>query len=285
MTPQDICTGFNLSIDQGIASSVGIDAALIFNHIIYWLRINASKPNAEMIDGKYWMYETNKQMSDFFGFLSEDQISRGIRKLKDAKLIQVEKFGKNPFDHTSWFTVYDQELVKKSLRNPQICGIDKRKSAGSDSADLRVSTYTTTKETEVKKQQQQSVVVVSANAGAAKNKQEDSKIVKDDVHAFAMRNKKDWSFEEIEKTWTLYVESKYPISNPLAYIEGIINKQRITEKLQSEKKTCPSSKKNQKPLISSLEKPKEPCSVKDLSEHPLHKLVSMTPIPEKYKNL
>lgn len=127
----EIISGFNLSFDQGIAEKLGLDAAIVFNHIIYWLKINASKQDVEKIEDKYWMYETQQQMADFFGFYSEDQISKAVKKLIESGLIIKKCLSKNPFDRKSWYTVRDQSLIKKSLRNPENDGISTTKSAGS----------------------------------------------------------------------------------------------------------------------------------------------------------
>lgn len=125
----EIISGHSHSFDTGIAKHVGIEAAIVFNHIIYWLRINASKKDIEAIDGKYWMYETQKQMSDFFGYLSEDQVCRVIKKLFEAGLLIKGNYNKNKFDKTTWYTVYDQNLiVNNSIKiispKPQGCGIN-----------------------------------------------------------------------------------------------------------------------------------------------------------------
>jgi hypothetical protein len=115
MNPSDLISGFSLSVDQGIAEQVGIDAAFVYNHIIYWLKINASKLESKMIEGAYWMYETHKQMAEFFGFYSEDQISRAIKKLVDVGLIIKKCLSNNPFDRTLWYTVHDQGLLKSLI--------------------------------------------------------------------------------------------------------------------------------------------------------------------------
>jgi hypothetical protein len=130
--PSTIISGFNLSFDQGIAEKLGIDAALMFNHIVYWLKINAAKPGAEKIEDKYWMFETQKAMAEFFGFYSEDQINKALKKLTDSGLIISKCLSKNPFDRTLHYTVYDQAIIKKSLRNPEIRGMGNPKSAESD---------------------------------------------------------------------------------------------------------------------------------------------------------
>ena len=132
MRPEDIYSGSNLSLDHGIAENLGYDSALVFNHIVYWLKINAIKPDVQMVDGRYWMYETQKQISEFFGFLSEEQVSKAIKKLLEAGLLIKANHNKNPFDRTSWYTVFNQQIIKKSLRNPEIGGMQPRKSAESE---------------------------------------------------------------------------------------------------------------------------------------------------------
>jgi len=146
INPSEMISGFNLSLDQGIAQKLGLDAALIYNHIVYWLKINCMKQDSEMIEGRYWMYETHKQMADFFGFYSEDQIARGLKKLVDSGLIIKKCLNKNPFDRTSWYTVHDQSILKKSLRNPQNCGMHKRNPA--ESEPLKIAESEPTKSAE-----------------------------------------------------------------------------------------------------------------------------------------
>lgn len=171
MNSNEIISGFTFSFDQGIAENLGIEAAIVYNHIIYWLKINSGKPNAEMIEEKYWMYETIKQMADFFGFLSEDQISRAIKKLVDARLIIRKPLNKNPFDRTSWYTIPNQQLLKKSLRNTENREMQERKSATSDSAISGVSDvanprhviYTTEEQTKEKQQHNAAVFFENSN--------------------------------------------------------------------------------------------------------------------------
>lgn len=174
--PSDIISGFSLSLDQGIAQKLGIDAALIYNHIIYWLRINSVKPNSEKIEGKYWMHETQKTMAEFFGFYSEDQINKAIKKLTDSGLIIAKSLDKNPFNRTYSYTVYDQSLIKKSLRNPENDGIGNPKSAESDypksaeSETLKSAECIYTTEEQQKKKQQQENKSSSSSSDSEKIK-------------------------------------------------------------------------------------------------------------------
>lgn len=119
----EIMSGHSHSFDTGIAQYVGIEAAIVFNHIVYWLKINAQKADAKMINGRYWMYETNKQISDFFGYFSEDQIQRILKKLVDSGLILKDNFNKNKFDRTSWYAIADEDTFKKMFSKPQASGM------------------------------------------------------------------------------------------------------------------------------------------------------------------
>lgn len=135
---KEILCGHAHAFDVGIAKVVGLNAAVVFNHILYWLRINARKKDAEKHDGKYWMYETQKQMADFFEYLSEDDVCRAIKKLLDEGLIIKGNFNKTPFDKTSWYTIEDQDLIineseiQKSFTKPRNRGIAPAKSRNHD---------------------------------------------------------------------------------------------------------------------------------------------------------
>jgi hypothetical protein len=114
--PSKIYSGHALSYDSGIANHLGLDAAIIFNHIVYWLRINIKNPNCQ-INGKIWMYETMQEIADFFGHLKIDDVKRAISKLLDSGLLIKDNFNKNKFDRTSWYTVFDQAILSNKPFN------------------------------------------------------------------------------------------------------------------------------------------------------------------------
>lgn len=165
--PQDIFSGHAHAFDVGIATKVGIHSAIVFNHIVYWLNFNANKKNAEMIEGKYWMYETQKDIANSMGYLTEDEVQKAIKKLLEAGLLIKGNFNKNPFDKTNWYTVFDQNIFlnknnnKKIITKPQNGGIEsaierhpERPAADSDSA-VRRNVYNVQEDKHIKKQQQQ----------------------------------------------------------------------------------------------------------------------------------
>lgn len=124
-----IISGHSHTFDTGIAETLGLHAAIVFNHIVYWLKINCRKENANFYEGKYWMYETQKQMADFFGYLKEDDVWKAIKKLLDAGLLIKGNFNKSPFDKTGWYTTTDQEIflgkkgIKEKFTKPLNSGI------------------------------------------------------------------------------------------------------------------------------------------------------------------
>ena len=105
--------GTVLSFHKGVARQCGLNAAIVFNHIVYWLDMNASNKEAQR-DGKVWMYETQEKMSEFFEFLSVREIQNALKILIEEGLIIREHFNNNHFVRTNWYTVYDQELIRNS---------------------------------------------------------------------------------------------------------------------------------------------------------------------------
>lgn len=111
-----IYEGHSHSFDVGIAKSLGMNAAVVFNHIVYWLKINASKGH-NIHEGKVWMYESRQEISDFLEYISPDSVERAINKLIDSGLLIKGNFSPDPMKRTRWFTVENQKIleIKKSI--------------------------------------------------------------------------------------------------------------------------------------------------------------------------
>ncbi len=105
--------GVTLAFKKGIAKKCGVNAAIVFNHILYWLDYNSPNP-ASHREGKIWMYETQEAMAEFFGFLSEKEVRNAIKILVDEGLLLKAHFHDDGWTKTNWYTVYDQELIDKS---------------------------------------------------------------------------------------------------------------------------------------------------------------------------
>ena len=105
-----IYEGHSHSFDTGIAKKLGLNAATVFNHIVYWLRINAKK-KINIHDGTVWMYESRKEIAEFLEYLTEQQVKDAISKLFEAGLLIKGNYSKSPMDRTTWYSVSNQEIL------------------------------------------------------------------------------------------------------------------------------------------------------------------------------
>lgn len=122
----ELFSGFPLAFDHGIAKECGVNAAIVLNHIIYWLKYNEKhlykNPECEQ-DGKIWMYETQKEMAEFFEFFSEKEVRDYLKILVDKELLVKGNFNKNHFEKKNWYSLPD-DVFKKVFSKRQIRLID-----------------------------------------------------------------------------------------------------------------------------------------------------------------
>ena len=131
MNEKKLDSFFSLSFNYSIAKELGINEAIIFNHIEYWLRINSKKSHNEnnVIDGKIWMFESVSKMCEYLDFLSEKQVYTAIKNLVNAGYLIEGSFNKNKFDRSKWYTipidVFEVKEIDAILPTGQI-EVDKR---------------------------------------------------------------------------------------------------------------------------------------------------------------
>jgi hypothetical protein len=116
-------SGHSHSFDTGIAKELGLHCAIIYNHIIYWLRVNATKGQG-FVDGKVWMYESQQQISDFLEYMTLDEVKKAIPKLVESGYVIKGNHNKNPFDKTAWYTIPNQSEIQKSFTKVPIGTFD-----------------------------------------------------------------------------------------------------------------------------------------------------------------
>ena len=117
MISNQIISGYSHSFDVGVARKLGTNAAIVLNHIMYWLRINKIK-NENQKDGRTWMFETTKDMADFLGYMSEKQVRLAIDILVKNNLLVKGHFHKNHFNRTNWYALYDEEVIGDKIDLP-----------------------------------------------------------------------------------------------------------------------------------------------------------------------
>lgn len=109
----NIITGFSHSFDTGVAQALGLNAASVYNHILYWLRHNFVE-GTNFEEGKTWTYNSFEKMTKYMPYLTKDQIRRSLEDLFQAGLIIKSNFNNSKFDRTSWYSVPDQSVINGS---------------------------------------------------------------------------------------------------------------------------------------------------------------------------
>jgi len=98
--------------EHNIAALIGVDAAILFNQIKYWI----SKCGREIKNEKgKWIYNSLLQWNKQFSYWSMYKIRKTIKLLEDLKLIKSTKANSKKWNHTKWYTV-DYNEYKKLLQ-------------------------------------------------------------------------------------------------------------------------------------------------------------------------
>lgn len=94
------------SYNVSVAADVGINAAVVFYNICFWVEENhANRRN--FINGKYWTYNTVKALHTIFPEMTGKQIEYALKKLKDGGYVESAILSEDTRDRTNWYTVCD----------------------------------------------------------------------------------------------------------------------------------------------------------------------------------
>lgn len=98
------------SFDPAIASQVGLNAAVIYQNLVWWCEKNAANER-NIHEGRAWTYNSKKAFSSLFPYLTERQIRSALDKLEETGLVLVGCFNKDPRDRTKWYSVNDKTVT------------------------------------------------------------------------------------------------------------------------------------------------------------------------------
>lgn len=96
-----------LTINTELARVIGLNQAIILQQIHFWLR---EKKN--LVDGKYWVYNSITQWQKQFPFFSESTIKRTFKTLKNIGVIVVGEYNKDKRDKTNWYSINYEKLTE-----------------------------------------------------------------------------------------------------------------------------------------------------------------------------
>lgn len=86
-----------------IATKYGIAAAVLFQHIGYWIEHNEAN-EVNIINGKSWTYNSAKAFTKLFPYLSENQIRNALIVLRENNLLEIGRFNSDPMNRTTWYS-------------------------------------------------------------------------------------------------------------------------------------------------------------------------------------
>jgi hypothetical protein len=96
-------TKIKMQFDPDVALDVGVDCAIMFSNIEFWVEIN-EKNKQNFHNDKYWMYNSASSFCEFFPFWTEKQIRRILKTLASKGYIEKGNFNKKGYDRTGWYT-------------------------------------------------------------------------------------------------------------------------------------------------------------------------------------
>jgi len=105
------------SFDPQIAARVGVNAAVLYQNIVWWCAKNAANRRNEH-EGKFWTYNSVKAWAELFPYLTGSQIRLALKKLENEGLILSGTFNEVGYDRTKWYRPSEQiHLSENANRN------------------------------------------------------------------------------------------------------------------------------------------------------------------------
>lgn len=90
------------SFDPAIARQVGVNAAVIYQNMLWWCEKNFAN-GRNVHDGYCWTYNSRKAWAALFDYLSEAQIRTALDKLLASGLVVKGDYNQNRYDRTCWY--------------------------------------------------------------------------------------------------------------------------------------------------------------------------------------
>jgi len=99
----------DFSFNIEFAKRYGVDEAIMVKSFQFWIRLNkANKTNYH--DLRYWTYNTNKSLTEYYPFWSEKQVRRIIESLVDKEILIKGNYNKIAYDRTIWYAFLNEDL-------------------------------------------------------------------------------------------------------------------------------------------------------------------------------
>jgi hypothetical protein len=99
----------DFSFNIEFAKRYGVDEAIMIKSFQFWIRLNkANKTNYH--DLRYWTYNTNKSLTEYYPFWTEKQVRRIIESLVGKEILIKGNYNKIAYDRTIWYAFMNEDL-------------------------------------------------------------------------------------------------------------------------------------------------------------------------------
>lgn len=106
-----------------VAERVGINAAIVFEHVAFWVLQNETA-GRNIRDGVAWTYGSVREIADGYSYLTEKQVRGALDKLQAAGLIRTASYNKLKYDRTGWRTLTaDGERIAREGATESAAGL------------------------------------------------------------------------------------------------------------------------------------------------------------------
>ena len=99
-----------------VALEVGVNGAIILNHLHYWIKKNADN-GINYHDGYFWTYNSIAAYKKQFPFWSERTIYRLLRELEVSGYVKTGNYNQSAYDRTKWYALTEKsvKLLKSTI--------------------------------------------------------------------------------------------------------------------------------------------------------------------------
>jgi hypothetical protein len=99
----------DFSFNIEFAKRYGVDEAIMVKSFQFWIRLNkANKVNYH--DKRYWTYNTNEALTEYYPFWSKKQVRRIIESLVVKEVLLKGNYNKIAYDRTIWYAFVNEVL-------------------------------------------------------------------------------------------------------------------------------------------------------------------------------
>jgi hypothetical protein len=95
--------------DTQLAAAVGIEAAVLFSNIAFWVDENASS-EFHCREGRPWTFKTVAAFAKLFPYMKKGKVASAIAKLKKGGFILSGRFNEDARDNTTWYALTDAAM-------------------------------------------------------------------------------------------------------------------------------------------------------------------------------